>query len=73
MARNFIESKSPPGKNPAKISEIVGVVELATTQDADSAVESAKKAFPAWSKTSAEDRAEVLFKLADIFRRERYT
>jgi RHH-type proline utilization regulon transcriptional repressor/proline dehydrogenase/delta 1-pyrroline-5-carboxylate dehydrogenase len=49
----------------------VGQVELASVQDAETAVQTAKAAYTKWSQTPAADRAQVLLKLADIFRRER--
>jgi RHH-type proline utilization regulon transcriptional repressor/proline dehydrogenase/delta 1-pyrroline-5-carboxylate dehydrogenase len=40
--------------------------------DADRAVEAARRAFPAWSSTSPRDRAEVLIKAAAIMRRDQF-
>jgi len=40
--------------------------------EADRAVSAARKAFDAWSETPARDRAEVLLKVAAIFRRDRF-
>ncbi|MBI2842227.1 MAG: L-glutamate gamma-semialdehyde dehydrogenase [Armatimonadetes bacterium] len=57
--------------NPARPSEVVGRTASATTKEAEMAVEAAKKAFPAWRDTPAEDRAHYLFRAAEIMRQER--
>ena len=59
-------------ENPAKKNVNIGTIELASTDVAEKAIESAKKSFLSWSKTSAQSRAQVLTNLANIFRRERF-
>jgi 1-pyrroline-5-carboxylate dehydrogenase len=54
--------------NPARPSEIVGVHQKATTQDALDAVERAYTFLPQWGATPVEERAELLVKLASIIR-----
>ncbi len=46
--------------------ELSGYCAGASVDDAVRAVESAKAAFPAWSKTKAYDRRDILFKAAEI-------
>ena len=46
--------------------EVYSKVPNSGVEDVERAVAAAKKAFPIWSKMSAEDRAERLFKLADL-------
>jgi RHH-type transcriptional regulator, proline utilization regulon repressor / proline dehydrogenase / delta 1-pyrroline-5-carboxylate dehydrogenase len=58
--------------NPAKPSEVVGSVYVASAADADAAIDAAQKAFPAWRDLGAEARAEYLFALADLMRKRRY-
>jgi 1-pyrroline-5-carboxylate dehydrogenase len=58
--------------NPAHPSEVVGVHQKGTEQDADDAVTAAWKYFPEWSARSMEDRADLLFRLADLFRQRKY-
>jgi acyl-CoA reductase-like NAD-dependent aldehyde dehydrogenase len=53
--------------NPAT-REPVAEVSVGSRQDARMALEAAKKAFPTWSKTSSQKRAELLHAAADIVR-----
>jgi RHH-type transcriptional regulator, proline utilization regulon repressor / proline dehydrogenase / delta 1-pyrroline-5-carboxylate dehydrogenase len=55
--------------NPNKPSELLGKISQAGVEDVALAVESAKKAFPAWRDTSPRDRAEYLLKGAEVARR----
>jgi RHH-type proline utilization regulon transcriptional repressor/proline dehydrogenase/delta 1-pyrroline-5-carboxylate dehydrogenase len=56
--------------NPADPSEIIGEICQAGTSEIDNAVESAEKALAPWRDTPAEERAGVLFRAAEIARRE---
>jgi RHH-type proline utilization regulon transcriptional repressor/proline dehydrogenase/delta 1-pyrroline-5-carboxylate dehydrogenase len=58
--------------NPAKPDEVVGRVSRAGTEHADLAVEAARMAFPAWSATAAEQRAELLVGAAAEMRKRRF-
>jgi len=58
--------------NPSRPSEIVGVFEKGTAELADLAVKTAHEAFASWSRTSARDRSEVLFKAAAILRERKH-
>jgi aldehyde dehydrogenase (NAD+) len=67
--------RTPAGKtftstNPAKQSETIGTFPLGTKAEADEAVAVARKAFPAWRRTSRILRAELFDKLAQIVKRE---
>jgi len=53
--------------NPAN-REPVAEVSVGSRQDARMALEAAKKAFPAWSRTSCQKRAELLHAAADLVR-----
>ena len=55
--------------NPANPDEIIGHIWQAGRDEIDLAIAAAKAAFPAWRGTSAEKRAEYLFRAADIARR----
>src|SRR2546421_11322483 len=46
--------------------EAIAEVPRGTKDDADRAVEAAKKALPEWLETTPAERAEVLLKLADV-------
>ena len=53
------ESKTLDVINPAN-EQVCGKIALGNATDVDKAVKAAKKAFPAWSRTSREERLEVL-------------
>jgi len=61
-----------PSTNPANPSEVVGTFSKATVEQANQAIEAAERAFPSWSRVSAEQRAEVIFRAAEIARRRRH-
>jgi len=58
--------------NPAKPSEVVGWVCQSTPADIDSAVSAARDAFLQWRDTPAEERAQFLFRAADLARKRIY-
>jgi 1-pyrroline-5-carboxylate dehydrogenase len=57
--------------NPAKPSEIVGVHQKGSEQDARDAVEAAYAYFAVWSEVPVEQRAEYLVRIAGIIRRRK--
>jgi RHH-type proline utilization regulon transcriptional repressor/proline dehydrogenase/delta 1-pyrroline-5-carboxylate dehydrogenase len=59
--------------NPAAPDEIIGVVCQAGTKEIDMALEAARKAAPAWKALAPSDRAQYLFKAADIARKKIFT
>ncbi len=54
--------------NPARPDEVVGVVQKATVEMAERAVETAFANFPAWSRTPAAERIQMALRLAGIIR-----
>jgi 1-pyrroline-5-carboxylate dehydrogenase len=54
--------------NPAKPSEVVGVHQKAGKDHVEPAVDAALQAFKHWSQTSVEERASLLFRVADVMR-----
>ncbi|HTR22878.1 MAG TPA: L-glutamate gamma-semialdehyde dehydrogenase [Terriglobales bacterium] len=54
--------------NPSKPSEVVGVHQKAGKEHVEPAVSAALKAFATWSRTSVEERASLLFRVADVMR-----
>ena len=50
--------------NPANNEEIIGHFAASTEADVNKAVEAAAKAFPAWKKTPAPHRADIILKAA---------
>ncbi|MEZ5363070.1 MAG: L-glutamate gamma-semialdehyde dehydrogenase [Bryobacterales bacterium] len=59
-------------RNPNKTSELVAHIRVASEGEVDAAVAAAKKAFPAWRKTPAAERAAILRRAAEIAREQRY-
>jgi 1-pyrroline-5-carboxylate dehydrogenase len=57
-----------PSVNPSKPSEIVGVHQKGTEQDARDAVEAAHAYLPTWGDVPVEQRADYLVKIAGIIR-----
>ncbi|HWT06775.1 MAG TPA: aldehyde dehydrogenase family protein, partial [Xanthomonadales bacterium] len=50
--------------NPARPNEIVGVVDEASIPQVSAALDAATAAFATWKKTSAQERADLLFRAA---------
>ncbi|NIN35218.1 MAG: bifunctional proline dehydrogenase/L-glutamate gamma-semialdehyde dehydrogenase [Gammaproteobacteria bacterium] len=57
--------------NPANVSEVIGEVCLATTEQADEAIRGARAALGSWSGMSFSDRADYLFRAAARLREQR--
>jgi 1-pyrroline-5-carboxylate dehydrogenase len=58
--------------NPARKTEIVGRFQKATEELALLAVERANETFHSWSRTPAEERAALLFRVANLLRERRH-
>src|SRR6201991_338960 len=58
--------------NPANRTQVVGRFNKATKELANRAVEEAAKAFKTWSHTPAEDRAALVFRVAEIMRERKH-
>ena len=58
--------------NPANRTQLVGRFNKATKELANRAVEEAAKAFQTWKHAPAEDRAALLFRVAEILRERRH-
>src|SRR6202022_3398286 len=58
--------------NPSRPSEVIGVFQDASKDQAAQAVEAAYKYFNTWKKGPAEQRAKCLFKTAQIVRERKY-
>ncbi len=58
--------------NPSKPSEIVGIHQKGSEQDARDAVERAYAYFPKWSAVPMTDRVNCLLRVAEIFRQRKY-
>lgn len=58
--------------NPAKPEEVIGKFAKASQAQADLAMEKALKAFETWKRVKPEQRAEYLFKAADVIRARKH-
>ena len=58
--------------NPANRRQLVGRFQKATSELANKAVETAYATFASWRKTSASDRADILFRAAAILRERKH-
>jgi RHH-type proline utilization regulon transcriptional repressor/proline dehydrogenase/delta 1-pyrroline-5-carboxylate dehydrogenase len=58
--------------NPNDPEQVVGIVASAGMEETEKAISAARAAFPRWRDTAPKDRAEYLFKAADIARKMRY-
>jgi RHH-type transcriptional regulator, proline utilization regulon repressor / proline dehydrogenase / delta 1-pyrroline-5-carboxylate dehydrogenase len=66
QTENYIESV-----NPANSSQIVGKIGLASIEQADAAVKSAKSAFGTWKQFSAQQRGDILRRAAELMETQR--
>ena len=57
--------------NPANISEVVGRFHLATRDHAEQAIQAALKTFQSWKNVPAAERADYLFRAAQVIRDRR--
>src|SRR5437764_10010140 len=58
--------------NPAKRTEVVGKFHKATKELANQAVEAAYKTFQTWRNTPAQERADLLFRVAALMRERKH-
>ena len=58
--------KTAPNINPADVTETIGTIELATREEARSAVESAYNAFRSWKATPAPARGRIVARAARL-------
>ena len=60
-------ASATPNVNPSNTKDIVGQYARASRAQADEAVAAAKAAFPAWSRTTPQERYEILKKASAYF------
>ena len=58
--------------NPAQPSQVVGVHQKADKGHVEPAMAAALKAFESWSRTSREERIDLLFRTADLLRERKF-
>lgn len=54
--------------NPADTNDVIAEFPMATAEDAEHAIEAARRAFPEWKKTPGPERGRVLWRAAEIAR-----
>ncbi len=70
--REAVSGRTIRSTNPNQPAEAVGLVASARADDALQAILAARAAFEPWRDTSPEERAEYLFKAAEVARRRRH-
>ena len=58
-------SETAPDINPSNTADVVGVFSRADARTAERAIEAAKAAFPAWSKSGIQKRHDILKRIGD--------
>jgi 1-pyrroline-5-carboxylate dehydrogenase len=58
--------------NPSRPAEVIGSFPMATAEMVDRAVKDAAQAFESWKKVAPAERAEYLFRLADLIRQRKH-
>jgi len=58
--------------DPGETNRILGRVAQAGPAEAEQAIRAAEEAFPRWSRTPPEERADILLRTAEILRRRRF-
>lgn len=70
-AKNFIAGEwveareKAPDLNPSNTADVVGEFPRASAADAEKAIAAAKAAFPAWSRSSIQERHDILKRIGD--------
>jgi len=70
-AKNFIggewvaSQNAAPDLNPSNTNDVVGEFPRASRADAERAIAAAKDAFPAWSRTTPQERHDILKRIGD--------
>ncbi len=64
--------KTIPSINPSNPEQVVGLVAAAPLEQANRAIEIAHERFQTWKTTSAQERANVLFRAAQLVRERRF-
>ena len=60
-----------PSLNPAQPAEIIGLQARGRAEDAEAALAAARRAQPAWAQTSADERARLIERTADLLEARR--
>jgi len=70
--QKVITTEKKTSTNPSHPSQVIGVFQSASVEQANQAVEAAAKAFATWKRVPAEQRVQCLFRAAQILRERKY-
>src|SRR6202163_4303767 len=70
--KKVVTTEKKASTNPSHPSQVIGVFQSASTEQANQAVEAASKAFESWKRVPAEQRVQCLFRAAQILRDRKY-
>src|ERR1700726_4340779 len=70
--QKVITTEKKTSTNPSHPSQVIGVFQSASADQANQAIEAASKAFESWKRVPAEQRAECLFRLAKLLRERKF-
>jgi 1-pyrroline-5-carboxylate dehydrogenase len=70
--KQVITTEKKASTNPSHPSQVIGVFQSASVDQANQAVEAASKAFESWKRVPAEQRVQCLFRAAQILRERKY-
>jgi 1-pyrroline-5-carboxylate dehydrogenase len=70
--RRIKTGDTAPSVNPAKPSEVVGVHHQAGPDQVEPAMGAALQAFESWSRTSLQERVQLLFRVAQILQQRKF-
>ena len=79
LFKNFIDdewvaaksAKTFENRNPANRNDLIGLFPASAAEDADAAVQAAKKAFAAWRLVPAPKRGEILYRVGELLRKHK--
>src|SRR5713226_7445539 len=70
--QTVITAEKKTSTNPSHPSQVIGVFQSASAEQANQAVEAAAKAFETWKRVPAEQRVQCLFRAAQILRERKH-
>lgn len=70
--KDVLTSRTLTRENPSQTDQIVGKICLASQTEAEAAFQAASGAFRTWKKVSAEERAKLVDRIAEIMVRDRF-
>ena len=64
--------KKETSLNPANLDQLIGTAQFAEKEHAQKAIDAANETFKTWKKVPAAERADYLFKVADLIRERKF-